>query len=1116
MERPPDKMDVEDQILPSSSSLSDVLLCGEPGKLQEWLGLHSEHDVALLQQCFTKETPPDIEFQELDEEAKAHQVMQTTAAQLIGSTPLHYAVQQRRSQPHLLLDILRVVKNAALENFDWDVRNKEGYCPLSLAVSGDDGEAVTELVLAGADPNAIFSMAAKSKEWGQVPGIGAIMLSFAIASGAWTAFLALIHSGADVGKWGRNGMRAVHTAVLCGNLPALQLLLDRDGPPDDISPVRRRYLYDLREESKALVTSCDEGDDNDVDGDGDMRSVRSLANLLRTLREVLDSDEGEGHLRVSTQPSHAVHEMGTRQVQANSSEHQSEDERNGSVATAPSTEAEGESDASQEELIRSNATSEDVMVHAELNMSDTPAERTLSGKPQAAPNEMFGSGLLHLAVSAGKSEIVQWLLMNRERKGICSVTECRGDGASSLHLAAATGNVDVLRALVEVGNADPNVVNDVNSQTALHRACQNGHTASAQYLIAIGADVNASDIEGFRPIHFASGQTREGLPGSESVTMVDTLVQAGADVNARTLDGQTAMHLSVSRWNIDCFRKLLQLGGDAGIPHSDGSVCLGFIASNSMDELASFAAYIRDSPVARERMNLDISVGSTGQSALHIAAAAGASLAVENLLLAGAAPDLVDEEGRTPLLLAVSHTEHSVEKTCLRIIIRLIEAGANIHRKDNGGFDSLLHASVRGYATCVEYLMQKGANADARAKGKSALHYAALLNRDKVARALVQARSNFEATDSIGATSVMLCARHGSVETLKVLIEAGASLTHALPDGSTALHLCGAVPGKNDPFAMAEIVRSLCEAGVPLNSKNSVGNCAVHLFIEHRMLQSLRELLFYGGCDVEALSGKDQTPLMLACMSGDLRYIRLLLNAGADVNTKNSCGNTALFFFGGKCEEDSIRALSVLLGAGADINHVDGDGDTVLHEASLSDLDIIIAFVLSRGVGVDARNNLGETALFQACKKGHEDAVAALLAKPTSGLASANPRIPNYVRETPYQVAQMGGHDSITQLLLAAMDVTLSTFAPIFKYADESAPLPLESGSNSDRPRGTLCVFCQEELRFGEQLRKLPCQHFFHNNCILEWVGGEPLTRNLWCPVCRSKIAPESIATKGK
>ncbi len=101
-----------------------------------------------------------------------------------------------------------------------------------------------------------------------------------------------------------------------------------------------------------------------------------------------------------------------------------------------------------------------------------------------------------------------------------------------------------VKALLEAG-ADVNAA-DVNGRTPLHWAAWQGHTsgqrvtdALAAVLIAAGANVNAKDKLGRTPLHYAAEMGHDAI--------VKALIAAGADAGARDLDGRTPADLARAR-----------------------------------------------------------------------------------------------------------------------------------------------------------------------------------------------------------------------------------------------------------------------------------------------------------------------------------------------------------------------------------------------------------------------------------------------------------------------------------------------------------------------------------------------------------------------------------------
>ena len=74
----------------------------------------------------------------------------------------------------------------------------------------------------------------------------------------------------------------------------------------------------------------------------------------------------------------------------------------------------------------------------------------------------------------------------------------------------------------------------------------------------------------------------------------------------------------------------------------------------------------------------------------------------------------------------------------------------------------------------------------------------------------------------------------------------------------------------------------------------------------------------------------DQTPLIIASQNGCTDIVRMLLDAGANIEHKNDQGENALI---SAVQEGHIDTVKLLLDAGADINQANSDGETALELA---------------------------------------------------------------------------------------------------------------------------------------------------------------------------------------
>ncbi len=144
------------------------------------------------------------------------------------------------------------------------------------------------------------------------------------------------------------------------------------------------------------------------------------------------------------------------------------------------------------------------------------------------------------------------------------------DGMTPLMVAAATGHVDVMRALFAArANA---AARDAKGRTAIMYAARYGRAAAVQALVQHGVDVDAADNDGRRALmHVASlgwaGMAYRGWVHSENgntpspdVAVIAFLLKAGADPPAKDLAGKTALDLAKDSQNTMAVMAL-KLGG---------------------------------------------------------------------------------------------------------------------------------------------------------------------------------------------------------------------------------------------------------------------------------------------------------------------------------------------------------------------------------------------------------------------------------------------------------------------------------------------------------------------------------------------------------------------------
>lgn len=145
----------------------------------------------------------------------------------------------------------------------------------------------------------------------------------------------------------------------------------------------------------------------------------------------------------------------------------------------------------------------------------------------------------------------------------------------------------------------------------------------------------------------------------------------------------------------------------------------------------------------------------------------------------------------------------------------------------------------------------------------------------------------------------------------------------------------------------------------------AIDNCGKNYF-------EVIEFLINNGADINSNeSYYKETPLHRVCarIKPKMDVIKLLLERGSKVNTENIAGKTPIFY----CNFNfSVEILNLLLNYGADIKHTDKYNNTLLHDDYImcgdnNDFEEYLKVIISHGLDINLKNNLGETPLY-LCK----------------------------------------------------------------------------------------------------------------------------------------------------
>jgi ankyrin repeat protein len=237
-----------------------------------------------------------------------------------------------------------------------------------------------------------------------------------------------------------------------------------------------------------------------------------------------------------------------------------------------------------------------------------------------------------------------------------------------------------------------------------------------------------------------------------------------------------------------------------------------------------------------------------------------------------------------------------------------------------GALTALIAAAMyKGNAETVRELLAGGANIEARdMEGATALMQASTKGNVEVVKALLAGGADVNAKSSQGETSaLMMAAGNGRLETTRVLLASGADVNAKA--GKTALMLAaGALldpPGGN----------TYISSGDPATNYNHDG---------------VVRLLIQSGADPNTKTDKGETALMFAAINNRTTAVRSLLNAGAEIDTKDDVvGYTALMH---AAERGHTETVKELIKAGADLNARNKNNDTALTLAEKSKQDVVV------------------------------------------------------------------------------------------------------------------------------------------------------------------------------
>ncbi|MBV8141187.1 MAG: ankyrin repeat domain-containing protein [Verrucomicrobia bacterium] len=245
--------------------------------------------------------------------------------------------------------------------------------------------------------------------------------------------------------------------------------------------------------------------------------------------------------------------------------------------------------------------------------------------------------------------------------------------------------------------------------------------------------------------------------------------------------------------------------------------------------------------------------------------------------------------------------------------------------------DDFVQSAEKGDFKAVQLFLNAGMDCDAQsAAGATALMAAAKNGRIDVVKKLLDQKVNVNALGKQGVTALMLAAENNQVEIVKLLLNRKADPNVEDQTGWTAL-MKAVYQGNTD-----------CVAALAARSRQEVNRgLLIAALTGHK---EIAKILLDNGAEVDTRAEDGRTPLMLAAAKGDNDLVSFLLSAGADPTCADKSGATAGSFAttkGYKELADRLHQAPVPPRVDAAPSHAAASGSTPEPVGAISDHDLL-------------------------------------------------------------------------------------------------------------------------------------------------------------------------------
>ena len=270
----------------------------------------------------------------------------------------------------------------------------------------------------------------------------------------------------------------------------------------------------------------------------------------------------------------------------------------------------------------------------------------------------------------------------------------------------------------------------------------------------------------------------------------------------------------------------------------------------------------------------------------------------------------------------------------------LFDQGADPNGYDEDGDHLLMYAALYSSIDCMQLLIEKGSNVNA----KNGLDETALMwavhDLEKM-KLLIQRGADVNAKAKTGNTALLITSiGHGKYDAVKLLLDKGADAS-ALNNKKENALIRAAL------FGDTATVSLLLSKGIQVDAIAADSSTALFNATLNANRPVIIQLL-ERGADPDKICFFGLTPLTGAVLFSDPESVKAILKRSKKINIQDAGGNTVLMYAGYR-EHDNVDVIQALLDKGADVNIKAKDGATALSWASRKGNTATVALLKKAG-----------------------------------------------------------------------------------------------------------------------------------------------------------------------